>query len=503
MSTYKKTAAVLEAYRRGRFFYQASEDTPSRYELYVSGSDLMEGRLTRHMPRDSNLYGSAMECPVFPLLDTLQKHKAVAFSENPVIEVVDANTHHALTSNDLPVLRHLTSILNSTGVLGALAQADSYLVTHRSAVVTVRLTPQGRVRVSTLPPYCVDIVPDPHDPGSVEYAPRVVVPLLGDMKPEPVESDLRLVYQRTPRGWFGGVVDYRGESVDMEIPGAAANGALQVQGHPVVVWKDRDCDTPLAPLPKYLQNAQEKLNLLLAEVQHAFRAGAHGQPYLERTEAAHPFEVGDAGRIIGSDDDGETALKIGESSITLDGGVTAVPTIPPGWSLKLQQAKVDPLAQMRYVESHIKLAYASEDLIVSRIDLFNPQPANYSGAAKMIDASPLEDAKQRRELRLARYAQATLEMFKQHWNLVCDPKDRFPDNTYFRVRFPGLYSPTIFTRQESVQALQMAAELGAINIADDVLAPMRKISREEARKLVAQNAGFFGRMRLFSTRDEP
>ncbi len=509
---YKKQAAKLEAMRRARFYYEDKEDVPSRYELFIGSDDLMEGELARHMPRDYGDLAGSLEKPTFPLVDCLQGHKAVAFRENVVVELVDPATSMPVPAAELPVGPYLAYLASQSGFLSAMAMADSYLVTHRTVGVRVRLRSDGRARLEALPVYCLDVEPDPYDQDDSALAKRIVVPERGDVYPD--EGDRRIVYERKGKDFTATLANSDGmpfvpdpenpvpENEGFKLGLVPGTNRLKVPSHPVLILKEHDSSTWNCPLPKALSKGQVSINRLLVELQLAFRAGAHGQLYLyQQPNTLDPFVgAGGAQREIGEVASESAALKVKSTPVNVATGVTALPVIPSGYNMGLVQARVDAVALMKYVEAHIKLVYGAERMVISQIDLFNPQPSNISGRAKLVDAQPQEGEKQRREQRLSELAVKVLDLWRRYHNLTAPANLRIPENLQWRVRFRSLVNPGLFADQSAAQGIEVMSKLGLADLGE-VAALLHGVSVEEGRRRVMVNTGFYGKTQQFAKRE--
>jgi hypothetical protein len=501
-TTYQKRAAVIESFRRGHFLFAEVEDTKTRADLFINSDDLMEGQYAQHMAKPNRQFGAKMEKPCFPLIGTLVKDKAVAFKEGVVVELVDPATNMAVNADQVPVVAKLPAIMKGTGIIGAMDNANEWLVSHKTSSIQIRPDLVGRrLSCKALPSYCVEGTDSALYPGDPEYAARLVVPERGNAFPEDPDTERMISYEYKDGVFYAGLTDVDGVPLDETLPEAPDN-VLRVQKHPVVVWKEYESDTLFNPLPKSLLNSQYGTNLTLAVVQLAFRVGAHGQPYLRKARDADPLPDQDVSRIIeeppSTDTTSSTLVKVGNTNVSISGAMHELPVLPDGYEMDLLQSRIDPLVYMRYVESHIKLAYAAEGMVVSRIDIFNSQPSHVGMGAKLVEASPAEEDKQRRERRLSELAEKTLNVWRDYWNLVASPGDEIPEHLQFRVRFTNLWSPSLLTNQSFMQGLEIAATMGLIDPAE-VLSSMKNISYEEAKVSVKSSAGLTKLLKEFQT----
>ncbi|MCZ7598573.1 MAG: hypothetical protein M5U09_13730 [Gammaproteobacteria bacterium] len=504
---YCRKAAALDAFRRGRFWYWDTEETPNRAELWLDADVLMEGYFGRFMRRAFQDFGSRLQTPTFPVVDALVRTKAVTFKESAVFELIDPETRAPAdpeTYADTGVPR-LRQILETTGTIAALDRADEQMVAGRTSAVWVKFGSRPRtLDVQALPGYVMAARANRAVPWDPRIAERIAVPATGDAYPEveDLDDELWFVYAYTNGRYWAAYVSGAGEPItrpgphgwEFIDPPESRLGLLRVQAHPVIVWKEDEYHPGVfSPLPKPVHDGQVESNVNLAVCQLAFCLGPTGSPTSSgRGARSRSRTSGSRGcsrkRTSRRPENAGQKVQVAQDTIRIGGQIYELPVVPEGWKMAVLQARADPVQFLRYAEAGIKRVFVAEEMVPTRIDLLNPQPANYSGTAREVDARPQEAARQRREAKLARYTVRTLDVVRAYWNIVCAPEDRIPEHLQWRITFQNVFSPNVLYDQSSMQGVAEASKLGLIDPVD-VVAQLYNLDPAEAEAKWKRAAG--------------
>lgn len=496
LGKYRELSAVLEAWRNGRFWY-ADKTRLTRADLWLKQSNMMEGWIQRHLRTPVVTLGDAMMHPVWNLIGSVTKQKAVAFKEAPVVELINSRTRTVVQEADYPVVGRLHYLLESDGMWEALESLEELVLAHQTAAIWLRIV-DGQVVPQALPPYALVVDVHPQLRADLRRLRGVTVPVTGDAYPDDPEHELRITYQRAADGRIlAGYVDPDGQPVPVDLPEAPAGEYLS-RRMPVVIWRETASNaTWMAPLPHTLHAAQYQLNVYLSQMALAYRMGTYALAVAKQSAGAGEFPARDGGDWTSQDGMraalSETELRTNQAvrdtgRIRLSGDMTDVIQLTPGWDMDLLQAKVAIQDFTSYVETMLKLAYLAEDLPPTQVDLSHLQPSNVGEASKLVNYQPLEGAKQRREGRLSRQTVETLRVWRDLHNAVCAPEDRIPEELDFRVRFESVWSPGVLTNQSVMQAIQAGTQMGIIDPVK-MRASLTGVPESEAGAAFAQAIG--------------
>lgn len=473
MYSRKTLGAVIESFRQGRYYYvDGVEDDRTRVDRYVDASNMMDFWVSQHLRRPSQ--DLRLQRPVWNLIGSVEKSKAVAFKEMPTVELMDPLTQRAALSKDYAVVRRLSRILDDSGIMAAMEEAEGISVSHQASVVEMRQV-EGEVVPTALPPFCADATGHPAAPGDLRRLKRMEIPEGGYSYPERPTEELRRVYERRfvdgRALYLAGLVDPKGAPLDYDLEGVT-DGVVDAGVMPVVIWREREAPKPFPALPLALHNAAVNLNLWLAQMALAYRMGTYVLLYLKKVEkSAGAFPQLDTtnykdlfqqAAAQGGAASAAAAVDMKPLEITVPGDIHELMYVPPGWDVGSVQPRVQIEELIRFVEAMLKLAYVHEDLNPSEI-LLARLPANYSGQAKIQDAVPLEGARQRRERRLRRQAVQTLRTWRAFHNRRCAPEDFIPWELDFRVTFQSLWSPSAILNESTARAFTELGKNGLIS----------------------------------------
>lgn len=469
---YKRTCARLHFFRKGYYWWRDAMHHRSLATRYLSAADLMDGAITTFYPGLKKSLAECLPDAVFPLLDVVVGNLATSLKGQLVVELVDRTTHKAAVG--LPVVDRLPAELVSTGVIGTLRRAEEYLETFNAAVIQYRIV-RRRLVARALPPFAVDVDPDPAEPENAAVAQRVVIADGGLADPWSHPSNA-LVYERQEADDDGvyaiGVVGPDGRPV-VDAMGMPARVAEALDGwhslgrHPVAVWTQGDLDGRVFPEPPHtLLNAAINVNLMMVRAKAHFDLGSHGVYSLEQTgPKADAYGLGRA------DDQGNVELSV---------GIAQVLSLPHGAKLAYTQPAVNVTELVKGVEAFIKLYLVSRHLPHTLVDLSSPA-AYQSGLSRLVAGGPLEEARARREADMRDRVVAALDTLQPVWNVLHPLGDplHIPAELGFRVDFRN--PPAEATDQSAAQATEIAARNGLLDPVDELVARHPGWTRDEAQ----------------------
>lgn len=485
MRHYRQLAAALWNFNSERF-YDRDQIHPSKADLYISAGSavaehfwidssrvpaapsLMDYWFRTRLPGFTADLGERMPRRAWPLVRNVVNSKAVALKESVTIQVVERGTNRTVPETERPLIGLLPLRLQETGWWAAMREKEEACVLFHAAASWYRIE-QGEIVISTLAPFAFTVHPWAACPSDNARASQILVPAGGMSLDYDPEHEPHYLYQRTPgrpAEFTAALVDEDGQPFAL-IP-EAPDGRLLVDRYPVVVWKEQESPGPLPPLPLSLYNAQVNLLLTMSYADYAVMVGAHGAIVAsKKTPTAQGWGQTAGVDPIGEGTDPTDPSKTGTTvkPVVVPGGVQAILQLPDDWQAQLFQARVDPDAYARWIQSQIKAAYLAEDMVASMVDLVGQSQTNISGRARMFEQAPRILAKSRREARMREQLIADLETWVAFWNLIAPESEQLDLRRYtFRVTFKEIFSPDIFADQSVMQAWDTAAKNGLLDL---------------------------------------